>query len=512
MSDGNRIRRVVIVGGGTAGWVTAACLVRVLQRTDCEVVLIESEEIGTIGVGEATIPSFVDFIQFLGIPEDEFVRQTKATFKLGIQFRNWRFVGHEYWHQFGTVGVDIDAKPFFQHWSKARLRGDAGEFTDYSPSIAMAKAERFFIPPAGSHTSISGSVYAWHFDAGLVAKMLSNYSIDRGVRRINATVNKVEQNADGQLSQLLLADGREVTGDLFVDCTGQRAVLLGDALGVPYVDWSRFLPVDRAIAVPTENEGPLHPYTQSIAHANGWRWRIPLQHRTGNGYVYCSNTLDDSAAEEQLMQQVAGASLQDLRLIRFRTGKRHVFWKRNCVAIGLSAGFLEPLESTSIYLIMRAALNLVQMWPNTNFDRPTIDEFNRLMDIEYKCIRDFILLHYCESERDDSEFWRHFQSVSKPKSLQQNIRSFESQGRLLRNDLDLFSHDSWIAVLQGMGVQPGDYDHTVDATDDEKAVAVLRNYRTLLDQSVQHLPSHQAYIDKVCALPNAVSSSNGELQ
>ena len=500
MNSQNKIRKVVIVGGGTAGWVSAACLVRMLAKTPCEIVLVESEEIGTIGVGEATIPSFVDFIQFLGISEKDFVQKTKATFKLGIRFKDWRYIGHEYWHQFGSVGVEIDAKPFFQHWLKAKINGDTSAFTDYSPAIAMAKAGRFVIPPAGKRTAVTGAVYAWHFDAGLVANLLSEYSTNRGVIRIGGTVGNVSLTEGGDIASLELDDGRRVYGDLFVDCTGQRAALIGGALDVPYIDWSEYLPVNRALALPTTNHGELHPNTESIAHPNGWRWRIPLQHRTGNGYVYCGDTLDDAVAEQQLLQSVAGKPLQEPRLIRFSTGRRQEFWKRNCVSIGLSAGFLEPLESTSIYLIMRAALNLVQMFPTTDCHQSTIDEFNRLMATEYDCIRDFILLHYCESERQDSEFWRRFQAMAIPETLHRKIQLFKCQGRLVRNDMDLFSHDSWIAVLEGMGVHPGNYDHTIDVSDVQAVSKILSNYKNLLEESVLPLPTHQEYVNKVCAL------------
>jgi tryptophan 7-halogenase len=500
MVEDNSLKKIAIVGGGTAGWVAASCIVRVLEQTDCEITLIESPEIGIIGVGEATIPSLVDFIYFLGIPEKEFIQETRSTFKLGIKFSNWRHIGHEYWHQFGVVGTDIDHKPFYQHWLKNKFHGDESEFTDFSPSVAMAKKGKFYIQPKDTRSNISGSEYAWHFDAGLVAKFLAGHAQKRGVRRIESTVSNVSLNESGAIQNLTLQDGSLVDADFFIDCTGQRGLLIGDALNVGYQDWSNYLPVNRALAIPTENEGPLNPYTHSIAHEHGWQWRIPLQHRTGNGYVYCNDFCSDEEAQQLLLNNIRGKPLAAPRVLKFQTGKRNKFWHKNCLSLGLSSGFLEPLESTGIYLSMKGALNFIQMLPNRDCDEATSNEYNRLMDIEYDCIRDFIVLHYCASQREDSDFWNMCQNLAIPESLQMKLALFKSQGRLMKNELDLFSQGSWYAVLEGMGIRPADYDRTIDASNFEKVKSITNKWLVSLDETVKKLPSHDAYVEQVCDL------------
>jgi len=496
----NRIKKIAIVGGGTAGWIMASCLARSLERTPCEVVLIESPDIGIIGVGEATIPSFVDFVHFLGVAENEFIQATKATFKLGIKFTDWRRLGHEYWHQFGAVGFNIDAKPFYQHWLKYRMNGGEIEYTEFSPSVVMAKKGKFYIPPQGKKSGISGSEYAWHFDAGLVAEFLANYSLARGVVRIKDTVQKVSLTPSGSIQSLTLIDGSSVDADFYVDCTGQKGLLIGETLGTKYLDWGHYLPVDRAVAVPTENADEINPYTESIARACGWQWRIPLQHRTGNGYVYSSDYCSAEDATALLLDNVKEKPIADPRVLKFTTGKRQQFWKKNCLAVGLSAGFLEPLESTGIYLSMKSALSFIQMFPDINCHEATIREYNRLMDDEYECIRDFIVLHYCVSERRDSKFWRDCRTRPVPDTLREKLSLFRNQGRLVKNDLDLFSAGSWYAVLEGMGVRPLDYDHTIDSSDFERVQKILLSDFVKLGDITESLPSHNEYLDRLATL------------
>ena len=500
MKTNSALKRIVVVGGGTAGWVSAACLGYSLQYTDCEVVLIESPDIPTIGVGEATIPSFVDFIQFLGISKTDFVKRTQSTFKLAIRFYDWLEKGHDYWHQFGNVGRRIDAKPFYQHWLKSKLNGSSDNFTDYSPSIAMAKQDRFFIPPKNQPSVLSDSTYAWHFDAGLVAEYLSEYSKNIGVKHIAGSVTDVQKDDNGFIKAVAIKEsGTLVEADFFIDCSGQRALLLNGALGVPYEDWQKYLPVDRAYAVQTENSGPLKPYTEAFAGDHGWRWRIPLQRRTGNGYIFCSDFCDEETALRVLLDGIEGKSLTEPRLLRFKTGKRKQIWCKNCLAIGLSAGFLEPLESTSIYLAMRGILNFVQALPNGKREPETAAEYNRLMDTEFQCIRDFIVLHYCASRREDTEFWRMWRNMDLPDSLKTKLSLFREQGRLMRNDLDLFSADSWYAVLEGMGVRPETYDWTVDGSDYPGVQKIMADSLAALDSSVARLPFHREFVDAICA-------------
>jgi tryptophan halogenase len=408
-------------------------------------------------------------------------------------------VGHDYWHQFGEVGFDIDAKPFYQHWLKYRLNGGKDNFTDFSPAIAMANSDKFYIQPAGEQPSVlSSSSYAYHIDAGLLAECLPQHGTKIGVEHVKGTIDEVNLHDNGRIKHLLLKDGRKIEGDLFVDCSGQKGLLIEGALGIDYLDWNELLPVDRAVAIQTVHEGPVHPYTESVAHECGWMWRIPLQHRVGNGYVYCSRYCTDEQAKELLLKNVKGEPLTEPRLLKFRTGKRDKFWHKNCVSIGLSSGFIEPLESTGIHLSMRSALNLLQMIPNMNFDQATINEYNRLMDIEYDCIRDFIVLHFSASNRIDSEFWKDWQNRSIPDSLINKLALFKSQGRLMRNDMDLFSSASWYAVLEGMKVRPGDYDRTIDSSDELVVRNILSKAISALDSTVEKLPSHKEYIEKVC--------------
>ncbi len=491
------LKSYVIIGGGTAGWISASILAHVLQNTDVSITVIESPDIPTIGVGEATIPSFVDLLTFLGISQQDFIIKTKATFKLGIKFIDWSLQGEHYWHPFGVIGSKIDGKDFYQHWLKANLNGAVNDFTNFSPAIAMAKEHRFHIPDPKKRSNLSNSAYALHFDASTAAEYLAEYAMSKGVKRIKDHVEQVSQYPDGRIKSVFLRKQESISGDFFIDCSGQSALLIKKALRVGRVDWQHYLPVNRAVAMQTEKIQSLPSYTESIAHKNGWQWRIPLQNRTGNGFVYCSDYCDDQQATDFLTNQIQGKIITDPRTIKFTTGKTDKFWHQNCLAVGLSAGFLEPLESTGIYLIMRSMLNFVKMLPNAQLAEITQREYNRLMDEEYENIRDFIVLHYCVSKRSDSDFWRMWQHNPIPQSLENKLELFKSQGRLYQNKVDLFASDSWYAVLEGMKVTPEAYDPTVDASNFEQIEKILAQSESALSASVKKLLTHQEYIDRL---------------
>jgi tryptophan halogenase len=505
------IKSYVIVGGGTAGWLTAAILARVLapllKKNEATITLIESPEVSSIGVGEATVPSFVDILNYLDISMQDFVTTTNATFKLGIKFTDWQKAGESYWHPFGNVGAKINGWEFFQHWLKAHLNGDLSKYTDFSPCAVMAQAGKFYIPDAKKPNNLSTMGYALHFDASKVANYLANYSQVKGVVRIQAHVETITKHLDGRIKSLIMKDGQKIEGDFFVDCTGQRALLIGETLDVEYEDWSHYLPVNRAVVVqselaPTETvqsdvRKTIPPYTEAFAHEHGWRWQIPLQNRIGNGYVYASDYCSEQEATDLLLKNLKGKALTEPRTIKFTTGKRKKMWHKNCVAIGLSSGFLEPLESTSIYLIMRAALNFATMLPNQSLAQETEQEYNRLMDLEYQCLRDFIVTHYCTSKRTDSKFWQDWQSRKIPPSLQTKLALYKSQGRLVRNDNELFGSNSWHAVLSGMGTFPLGYDPVVDATNVDESKQYFKNVSESLAHSVNQLLTHDEYLERL---------------
>lgn len=493
----NKIMKYVIVGGGTAGWMAASILSRSLNNSGCEIELIESPYTPTIGVGEATIPSIMDVLHFLKIPAKDFIAKTNATFKLGIKFVDWHTKGEHYWHQFGLIGSKIDGKEFYQHWLKHNFNGGKLDLTDFSPSIALAKQNKFFIPDPKHPTNLSGSTYALHFDAGLVAEYLREYCKAKNVKVIKAHVNKVNLTEDGRISDLSLDEGENIAGDFFIDCSGQKGLLIKDALRVGFENWQHYMPVNKAVAMQTEKMDNLPPYTESIAHQHGWRWQIPLHNRTGNGYVYCSDYCSDEEAIELLKKNVIGKPITEPKIIEFTTGKREKIWYKNCLAVGLSSGFLEPLESTSIYLIMKVMLNFVQSIPDKNLHQGTITEFNRLMDIEYKCIRDFIVLHYCTSNRKDSDFWNMWQNLPIPKSLETKLDLFKEHGRLYNNKLDLFSEYSWYAVLEGMKVRPKSYDPLIDSSVFSTIEKALAESLKMLDGNASKVLSHNEFLKRL---------------
>ncbi len=494
------INNIIIVGGGTAGWTAAACLARVLKKTNSKITLIDSPEVATIGVGEATIPPLVEFIRFLGINEQDFILKTQGTFKLAIKFIDWNTIGEHYWHQFGSVGADIDGKAFYQHWYKSTLKGNKQTYTDYSPAIAMAKDNKFIIPPVDPQSILNGASYAWHFDALLVANYLTEFSTKLGVKHLKGHVECIEKHDNGFIKSLTLKDGKTVDGDFFIDCTGQRALLIGGAMGVEFENWQHYLPMNRSIALQTENHGPLVPYTESTAHKFGWQWRIPLQHRTGNGLVFCDKYCSDDEALASLMSNISGKVLTKPKFISFTTGKRKELWKGNCLALGLSSGFLEPLESTAIHLMMKGVIRFAEMIPDKRCQQATAKEYNRIMDLEYLSIRDFIILHYCTTSRTDSQFWRDCPLMPIPESLKEKLALFKSQGRLFKSEFDLFTPPSWYAILAGMNIKPDNYDRTVDISDVNQVNNIMDNGLANLTTIVKQLPTHQDFIKEFSKL------------
>jgi tryptophan halogenase len=486
------IRRVVIAGGGTAGWMVAAGLSKALGKR-LDIRLIESDEIGTVGVGEATIPTLMNFHSLLEINEQEFMAATEATFKLGISFENWRAVGEDYIHSFGLTGTDHWMAGFQHFWHKGRERELAGDYGDYCLELKAAQAQRF------AHLPRNGMNYAYHMDASRYAKFLRTFAESFGVKRIEAKIAQVDTDAvSGDITALRLDSGALIEGDLFIDCTGFRALLIGDAMQVEYADWSDWLYCDRAIAVQTESTGPALPYTRSIARDAGWQWRIPLQHRVGNGIVFSSRHTDEEQARATLLANVDGKLLTDPRVIRFKPGQRLQTWKGNCVAIGLASGFLEPIESTSIHLIQRGIIRLMQMFPTAGINQSDVDEYNRQTSAEVEHIRDFIILHYHVTNRRDTPFWRECAEMAVPPSLRHRIDLFRESGRVFRIPNELFAENSWIQVMLGQGIMPAQHHQAADLMGDAELSAFLEGIRTSVNKTVMQLPSHQEYVERYC--------------
>ncbi|WP_223177105.1 tryptophan halogenase family protein [Sphingomonas rhizophila] len=492
------MRKVLIVGGGSAGWMTAALLGKLFHGI-YEIELVESEAIGTIGVGEATIPAIKKYNELLDLDENSFMRMTQGTFKLGIQFVDWWKKGESYIHGFGVIGQDWEWLRCHHYWLQANARGSARDLADYSINTAASLANKFMRARVDMSESPIGHIaHAFHFDASLYARFLRGFAEDRGVRRTEGKVTSVEMADNGNIAAIHLEGDRRIEADLFVDCTGFRGLLIEGALQTGYEDWSHWLPCDRAIAVPCARTEPLTPYTRSTARDGGWQWRIPLQHRTGNGHVFASRFVDEAEAERQLLDSLDGEQLAEPNRLRFQTGKRRKMWNRNCVAIGLSAGFLEPLESTSLHLIQAAAIRLVKLFPDLHFDQATIDEFNRQSDFEWERTRDFIILHYWATEREDSELWRHCRSMELPATLQRKIDLWRAHGRIFREDDELFAEESWIQVLIGQGIMPRAWDPLVAIKSDAEIDEFLGNIASTIDRCVQVMPAHGDYIQAVC--------------
>ncbi len=505
-SPPDRIRSVAIIGGGTAGWMAAAACARKLHDASCRITLVESAEIGTVGVGEATIPPIRLFNQALGIDESEFMRATQGTFKLGIEFRDWSRPGHRYMHPFGIPGVRADS-PVHQRWLQLRGEPGAGNFEDYFLNFVIAHRDHMAHPSLQSGGIWNQYAYAYHFDAGLYAAFLRRYSEARGVTRLEGKVMDVElRGTDGFVEAVKLADGRRIEADLFIDCSGFRGLLIEGALQAGYEDWTHWLPCDRAVAMPCASAGALTPYTRSTARAAGWQWRIPLQHRIGNGYVFCSRYLGDDEAAATLADNLDGAPLGEPRVLRFTTGRRRKFWSRNVIAIGLSAGFLEPLESTSIHLIQKSITHLFNLFPDRRFSPVLAEEFNRLALGEYDHIRDFVVLHYKATARDDAPLWRYCSSMPIPESLAWRLEHFRATGRVLRYAADLFAAPNWLAVLLGQEVWPSGSDPLVARHDRARLRQELAEIRATLRDASTAAPTHADFIARHCAADAAVAA------
>ncbi len=494
------IKNVVIVGGGTAGWMAAAALSKVMGAA-ANIRLIESDEIASIGVGEATIPNIRNFNRALEIDEDDFLRHTQGTFKMGIEFVNWNRIGERYMHGFGRVGQDLGVVGFFHYWQKMRELGLASAFGKYAINAMASVNGKFMRAPTDIPNSpLAGITHAFHFDAGLYAKYLRAFAEKRGVRRTEGRiVNTLLRHGDGFIESVLLESGEKIQGELFLDCSGIRALLIGQALGCEYEDWSHWLPCDRAIAVPCESVSPLLPYTRSTAHSAGWQWRIPLQHRIGNGHVYSSRFMGQDEATSILMNNLDGKALAEPRYIPFVPGRRRQTWTKNCVAIGLSSGFFEPIESTNIHLIQTAIARLIAMFPNAEFSAVDRDEYNAQTQFEYERIRDFIVLHYKATERDDSPFWNHCRDMSIPATLQHKIDLFCNGGHVYRENNELFAEMSWLQVMHGQGLRPRSYHPLVDARSPEEIKAYLLDIENVVRKCVDFMPTQEEYIAKFCA-------------
>lgn len=486
-----RLRRIVIVGGGTAGWVTASILARALPGPGCTITLIESAEIPAVGVGEATIPPFVDLLQFLGIDEGDFIRHTQATYKLGIRFDDWRRIGESYWHPFGTLGLPVNRRPFIHAWHRARAYKLPLDLADYSACTRLGEAGQFLNGSAGAKAGVK---HALHFDAGLVARYLRAYATALGVVRIERTVVGVIQRDAGFIDTLALDGGERLPGDLFIDCTGFRALLSEATLQSGWIDWSNLLPCDTAIAAPTAARLPRRPFTRAAARPAGWRWRIPLQHRTGNGYVYCSGATTAAAALDDFLGGIEGTPLAEPRVLRFQAGRRRAFWNRNCIAVGLSSGFLEPLESTSIHFAISGVFALLEHFPDLDFDPGNIAAYNALLIDEIERARDFIFLHYRLSERDDTGFWRQIRATPMPDSLAQRVDRYRATGRVRPSSGELFSDLSWFYILEGMGVRPRAYDPLLDVVPSPQFKDMLVRMARDTAEACRRAPPHDAIL------------------
>ena len=497
--DRPRVNKLVIVGGGTAGWITAAAFARLLGGR-LQIELVESEAIGTVGVGEATIPQIIRLNAILGLDEHAFLRATSGTFKLGIEFVDWGRKGSRYLHTFGDTGMNLGNVAFHHYWR--RSAGDTPDpkgLWDYSLHQMAADQARFGKLDRVGNTAMTGLAYAYHFDASRYALFLREYAEGRGVVRTEGIVESVQRDGEsGDITAITLTGGKQVAGDFFIDCTGFRALLLGETLGVGYQDWSKWLPCDRALAVPSERLPTLVPYTRATAKDAGWQWRIPLQHRTGNGHVYSSGFTSDDKAAETLLAGLDTRALGDPRPIRFTTGRREAFWAHNCAAIGLSGGFLEPLESTSIHLIQSHVSRLIQLFPGGGDAAVEREEYNRRCAAEFAQIRDFLILHYHRTDREDSEFWRYCKHMDVPESLTHKMALFAASGRVGRDVDDLFRDASWVQVMLGQGITPAGYDPMADLVVPAQLAEFLANLRTITARAVASLPTHEEYLARHC--------------
>ncbi len=490
----NALRKILIVGGGSAGWIAAAMLSRHLKPELCQVELVESEQLGIIGIGESTIPPFVGLIQNLNIQERDFIQSTQASYKLGIEFVDWRTRNSRYFHPFGVIGKRLEHHDFYQCWLRASQAGREWPLQDFAPSSAMAAGGKFFLPSRAQNTPIGGANYALHVDAHELARYLRNYAEARGVVRTQGLVSQVLRSESGAIGGVVLDDDRQLSADFYIDCTGFKSLLLDKGLGIGFEDWSQYLPCDHAIAVKTERSGPLPPYTRARALDSGWCWRIPLQSRTGHGYVYANEFCSHDRARTRLMQQIDGAPVHEAKVIPFKTGRRQVLWHKNCLALGLAAGFIEPLESTAIHLIGRGMEFFLRYFPDRDCDPSLIREYNRRMVGDLEEVRDFIVLHYCTSQRDDSPFWRHCRNLPLPDSLRERMELFKARGLVPEGLDNLFRAASWQSIFEGMGIRPRHYCPRVDNLSLQQIDDNLRQARQAIATMVSTLPSHEEFL------------------
>ena len=496
------LKSIVILGGGSAGWMTAAALSSMLDPREIQVTVVESEDIGTVGVGEATIPDIINFNRILGIPEDEFMKATNATFKLGIQFNDWGKIGDSYFHPFGMHGVDMNGIDFHQYWLYLQAGGDSTKLQDYSINTVAAMNNKFSLPVNDPRSPLSFLKHAYHFDAIRYAHYLRNYAERRGVKRIEGKVSKVNQDPEsGFITSLQLENDKTVDGQLFFDCTGFRSLLMTETLGVDFVDWSKWLPCNSALAVPSSPSGPLTPYTKASAKEAGWQWRIPTQERIGNGHIYSSDFMSDDEAEQSLLADLDGEALAEPRKFKFTPGCLDKFWDKNCIGIGLSSGFLEPLESTSIYLIQMGISRFISLFPDASLSGVVRDEYNRLMRQQFDQVRDFIILHYSATERNDSEFWNYCRNMSLPDSLEHKIALFREGGRVFRYEEELFAKTSWHAVFIGQNIIPKIGDPIVGSLPRDQVAQSLQSMHKGLNNAVGRMPTHAEFINKYCKAP-----------
>ncbi len=488
--------KIVVVGGGSAGWMAAAALGRIIGE-QWPIELVESEQIGTVGVGEATIPQILLFNGVLGLDEAEFVRATKGSFKLGIDFVGWGAPDERYIHAFGLVGRDLGLIPFHHYWLQARARGDRTGLAEYSLSAMAAASNVFMREDPLPRTPIGAANYAYHFDASLYAAHLRDHAEKWGVKRLEGRITDVGRDGEsGHVTHVELEDGRRVAGDLFIDCSGFRALLIGEAMGSAYVDWSQWLPCDRAQAVPCESVEPLTPVTRATAREAGWQWRIPLQHRIGNGYVYCSDFISDDAAATTLLANLDGKALGEPRPLKFTAGRRQDFWRGNVVALGLASGFLEPLESTSIHLVQSGIKHLVDLLPRDGIDPADVASYNSKLAFEYEKIRDFLILHYWANGRSEP-FWKRCREMEIPDTLVEKIETFRSHGRIFRFNEELFTEVAWLQVMVGQNILPRSYHPLADAPGDDNVDQYLASIRELIAAKVRRMPDHRDYLNRL---------------
>jgi tryptophan halogenase len=496
LNPNGRVNKIVIVGGGTAGWMAAAGLSKVLAPAGILIELVESEEIGTVGVGEATIPQLLHFNALLELDENEFVRATQATYKLGIEFVDWHRIGARYIHPFGSYGLAMLGVDFQHFWLKGRHLGERTPLDAYSLGAVAARQGRFLRPlPDQTRSPLSKISYAFQFDASLYARFLRGIAERRGVRRTEGRITQVHQNGErGLVEAVSLADGRWVEGELFIDCSGFRGLLIEQTLGSGYEDWTRWLPCDRAVAAPCARvEDPI-PYTRATARPAGWQWRIPLQHRTGNGYVYCSRYVSDDEATATLLANLDGTPLAAPRMLRFTAGHRRRPWIGNVVSMGLASGFLEPLESTSIHMVQSAIARLLTFFPSATFEQAEIDEYNRQTILEYENVRDFLVLHYRATERSDTPFWDYCRTLPPPPGLQRKLELFRTNGRIARDKDELFTETSWLAVMAGQGIEAAGYHPVADLIDDEDTLRRLADVRAVNQRAALLMPRHVDFL------------------